>query len=199
MTGDWLNNAWQGEQKKVDFFVLKGILEALFAKLDLTDRVKYETAVVDGLHPGRTANIILDGTRIGFLGQLHPAQQKANGIKETYVMELNLEAVLAAPIDPLVYVPVPGFPSVSRDIALIVDRTTKAADIEAIIHKAGGKLLKDVHVFDLYEGEKMEKGKKSVAFTLTYFTPERTLTDDEVVAAHDKVVAALTESGAELR
>ncbi|WP_102691114.1 phenylalanine--tRNA ligase subunit beta [Rummeliibacillus pycnus] len=199
MTGDWVNHAWQGEHKKVDFFVLKGILEALFAKLDLTNRVAYETAVVDGLHPGRTANVLLDGARIGFVGQLHPAEQKANGIKETYVMELNLEAILAASIDPLVYVPVPRFPSISRDIALVVERATKAADLEAIIRKAGGKLLKDVNVFDLYEGEKMEQGKKSVAFTLTYFTPERTLTDEEVVAAHDKVVAALTESGAELR
>ncbi|WP_397539559.1 phenylalanine--tRNA ligase subunit beta [Rummeliibacillus pycnus] len=199
MTGDWVNHAWQGEHKKVDFFVLKGILEALFAKLDLTDRVAYETAVVDGLHPGRTANILLDGARIGFLGQLHPAEQKANGIKETYVMELSLEVILAASIEPLVYVPVPRFPSISRDIALVVDRATKAADLESIIRKAGGKLLKDVSVFDLYEGEKMAQGKKSVAFTLTYFTPERTLTDEEVVAAHDKVVAALTESGVELR
>lgn len=199
MTGNWLNNAWQGEHKKVDFFVLKGILEALFAKLDLTTRVTYEKAVVDGLHPGRTANIVLDGKRIGFLGQLHPAEQKANGIKETYVMELNLEEILAASIEPLVYVPVPRFPSISRDIALIVDRSTNAADLEATIRNAGGKLLKEVNVFDLYEGEKMESGKKSVAFTLTYFTPERTLTDEEVVAAHDKVVEALTESGAELR
>ncbi len=199
ITGEWVNNAWQGEHKKVDFFVLKGILEALFEKLDLSERVVYETAVVDGLHPGRTANILLDGENIGFLGQLHPVEQKVNGIKETYVTELNLEAILEAEIEPLVYVPVPRFPSISRDIALVVDRKTKAAELEAIIRVAGGKLLKDVNVFDLYEGEKMEQGKKSVAFTLTYFTPERTLTDEEVVEVHDQVVAALTESGAELR
>lgn len=199
ITGNWVNHAWQGEQKKVDFFVLKGIIEALFDKLDLTHRVSYETAVVDGLHPGRTANVLLDGARIGFLGQLHPVEQKVNGIKDTYVMELNLEAILAASIDPLVYEPIPRFPSITRDIALVVDRTTKAANLEAVIRNAGGKLLKDVRVFDLYEGENMEQGKKSVAFTLTYFTPERTLTDEEVVSAHENVVAALTETGAELR
>lgn len=87
----------------------------------------------------------------------------------------------------------------TRDIALELDRTHAAGEIVSIIKGAGTKLLKDVKVFDVYEGEKMAPGKKSVAFSLTYFDPERTLTDEEVVAAHNKVLKALTEAGAEVR
>lgn len=199
LTGDWLNHKWQGENKKVDFFVLKGILEAMFAKLDIEGRISLETAVIDGMHPGRTAKVLLDNKSIGFLGQIHPSEQKAQGIKETYVAELNIEALLNTIIEPLKYVPVPRFPSVSRDIALVVNSAVKAGDLEEIIRRAGGDLLKDIHVFDLYEGDKMDAGKKSLAFTLTYQTPERTLTDEEVVGAHDQVLKELTEAGAEIR
>ena len=90
-------------------------------------------------------------------------------------------------------------PSMTRDIALELDRTTAAGEIVSIIKGAGTKLLKDVKVFDVYEGEKMTPGKKSVAFSLTYFDPERTLTDEEVVAAHNKVLKALEQAGAEVR
>ncbi|MGF9975711.1 phenylalanine--tRNA ligase subunit beta [Viridibacillus arvi] len=199
ITGKWLDHAWQGEHKQVDFFVLKGIVEGLFDRLGLADAVTFERATVDGLHPGRTANVLLNGNRIGLIAQLHPTEQKVNGLKETYVMEMNLAAILEASTEALVYVPVPRFPSMSRDIALVVDRSVAAADLETIIRKAGGTLLKDVRVFDLYEGDKMEEGKKSVAFSLQYFEPERTLTDEEVVAAHDEVLKALAEANAQIR
>lgn len=199
ITGKWLDHAWQGEHKQVDFFVLKGIVEGLFDRLGLADAVTFERATLDGLHPGRTANVLLNGNRIGLIAQLHPTEQKANGLKETYVMEMNLAAILEASTEALVYVPVPRFPSMSRDIALVVDRSVAAADLEVIIRQAGGTLLKDVRVFDLYEGDKMEEGKKSVAFSLQYFEPERTLTDEEVVAAHDEVLKALAEANAQIR
>ncbi|MGE7918517.1 phenylalanine--tRNA ligase subunit beta [Viridibacillus sp. NPDC093762] len=199
ITGKWLDHAWQGEHKQVDFFVLKGIVEGLFDRLGLADAVTFERATVDGLHPGRTANVLLNGNRIGLIAQLHPTEQKANGLKETYVMEMNLAAILEASTEALVYVPVPRFPSMSRDIALVVDRSVAAADLETIIRQAGGTLLKDVRVFDLYEGDKMEEGKKSVAFSLQYFEPERTLTDEEVVAAHEEVLKALAEANAQIR
>ena len=199
LTGKWTDNAWQGEKKNVDFFVAKGIIEALFAKLGLTERVSYVKATIDGLHPGRTAHVLLDGEVVGLIGQLHPAEQKQAGVKETYVAELNLLAILNAQVEELVYTAVPRFPSITRDIALELDRTTAAGEIVSIIKGAGTKLLKDVKVFDVYEGEKMTPGKKSVAFSLTYFDPERTLTDEEVVAAHSKVLKALEQAGAEVR
>lgn len=117
-------------------------------------------------------------------------------------MEMNLVALLNATAQeaPLAYTPVPRFPAMSRDIALIMDRTTTAGEVMEAIDTAGVKLLKDIRVFDVYEGEKMEPGKKSVAFSLTYFDPERTLTDEEVVAAHNKVLKAIaTIAGTEVR
>ncbi|MFF5994373.1 phenylalanine--tRNA ligase subunit beta [Lysinibacillus sp. KU-BSD001] len=199
LTGKWTDHAWQGEKKNVDFFVAKGIVEAVVTKLGLTDRISYVKTTIDGLHPGRTAHVLLDGEVIGLIGQLHPAEQKKAGVKETYVAELNLLAILSAATEELVYTPVPRFPAMTRDIALELDRTMPAGEIVAIIKGAGTKLLKDVKVFDVYEGEKMAAGKKSVAFSLTYFDPERTLTDEEVVAAHNKVLKALATAGAEVR
>lgn len=197
MTGLWLDNSWQGEKKPVDFFVLKGIVEGLGEKLGV--ELSFERGQMDDLHPGRTAFIIHDGQRIGVIGQLHPTEQKERDLKTTVVLELNLAALLNLAPDPLLYTPVPRYPSITRDVALVLSKIVEAGTIEKVIRGAGGKLLKDVRVFDLYEGDKMEAGKKSVAFTLTYFDPEKTLTDEEVVAVHDKVLKALTEVGAELR
>ncbi|MCH4827847.1 phenylalanine--tRNA ligase subunit beta [Planococcus halocryophilus] len=197
ITGLWLDNSWQGEKKPVDFFVLKGIVEGLGAKLGA--ELTFERGQMDDLHPGRTAFVVLGGQRIGVIGQLHPSEQKARDLKTTVVMELNLAALLNLETESLVYTQVPRYPSMSRDVALVLSKFVEAATIENVIRSAGGKLLKDVRVFDLYEGDKMEEGKKSVAFSLTYFDPEKTLTDEEVTKAHDKVLAALTEVGAELR
>lgn len=197
MTGLWLDNSWQGEKKPVDFFVLKGIVETLGTKLGV--QLTFERGQMDDLHPGRTAFIMLNGQRIGVIGQLHPSEQKVRDLKTTVVMEMNLAALLNLETEALVYTPVPRYPSISRDVALVLSQVVEAATIETVIRNAGGKLLKDVRVFDLYEGDKMEEGKKSVAFSLTYFDPEKTLTDEEVINAHEKVMAALTEVGAELR
>ncbi|MCP2035129.1 phenylalanyl-tRNA synthetase beta chain [Planomicrobium sp. HSC-17F08] len=197
MTGLWLDHSWQGEKKEVDFFVLKGIVEGLAARLGV--ELSFERGQMEDLHPGRTAFIMLNGNRIGVIGQLHPNEQKARDLKNTVVMELNLSALLDVQLEALVYTPVPRYPSMSRDVALVLSKIVEAGTIEAVIRNAGGKLLKGVRVFDLYEGDKMEEGKKSVAFSLTYFDPEKTLTDEEVTNAHDKVLSALTEVGAELR
>ncbi|WP_019414211.1 phenylalanine--tRNA ligase subunit beta [Paenisporosarcina sp. TG20] len=200
ITGKWLDHSWQGERKTVDFFVLKGIIEGLFLKLGLDKLTSFEQAQVDGLHPGRTAKIFLADKPIGIIGQLHPTDQKKRDLKETYVMELNLAKLLTFSLEPLLYKAVPRFPSITRDIALVVERAKPAAELEKVIRGAGGKLLKDVRVFDLYEGEKMEQGQKSVAFSLTYEDPQRTLTDEEVVKTHSKVLKALEiEGNAQLR
>ncbi|KAB2338779.1 phenylalanine--tRNA ligase subunit beta [Cytobacillus depressus] len=200
VTGLWLSHPWQGEKKPVDFFVVKGILEGLFARLGLEDSIEYRQAVRDGLHPGRTAEILLNGAEIGFIGQTHPTVEKEYDLKDTYVFELSLKAILEAEIAPLHYQAIPRYPSITRDIALVVNKETAAGELEGIIKDAGGVLLKEVHVFDLYEGDRMEEGKKSIAFSLKYFDPERTLTDEDVVKAHDKVLNAVKEkAGAVLR
>jgi len=200
VTGLWESHLWQGEKKPVDFFVAKGILEALFDTLGVASQIEYRQAEVKNLHPGRTAEVLLNGAVIGFIGQVHPTVQKELDIKETYVFELSFKALAEAEVAPIAYETIPRFPSITRDIALVVDSATKAGDIQSIIIEAGGALLKEVQVFDLYEGDKMEEGKKSIAYSLKYFDPERTLTDEDITKAHDKVLAAVKDqAGAELR
>lgn len=200
MTGLTLNHPWQGEKKVVDFFVVKGILEGLFDVLGVASNVTYAQAKRDGMHPGRTADILLDGEVIGYIGQLHPEAQKQLDVKETYVFELSLVKLFAADAEETYYTTIPRFPSMTRDIAVVVNKDVKAGEMKRTIAEAGGELLKDVTLFDLYEGEKMEEGKKSLAFSMNYFDPERTLTDEEVTEAHSRVLAAVEETfGAELR
>ncbi|MFB3160769.1 phenylalanine--tRNA ligase subunit beta [Neobacillus sp. 179-J 1A1 HS] len=200
ITGLWHSHSWQGEKKAVDFYVLKGILEGLFAKLGLTENVTYVQAKVDKMHPGRTAEIHLNGERIGFVGQVHPTMQKELDLKDSYVFEFSLKAVLEEATAALRYEAIPRFPSITRDIALVVDKETVSGMLKDVIQQAGGKLLKEVSVFDLYEGERMEEGKKSIAYSLKYMDPERTLTDEEVTKVHTRVLEALkTQAGAVLR
>lgn len=200
ITGLWESSLWQGEKKPVDFFVAKGVLEALFDSLGVSSQIEYRQAEIKDMHPGRTAEVLLNGEFIGFVGQVHPTIQKELDIKETYVFELSFKALAEAEVAPISYQMIPRFPSITRDIALVVDQDKKAGDIQAIIAEAGGALLKEIHVFDLYEGDKMEAGKKSIAYSLKYYDPERTLTDEDITKAHDKVLAAVKEkAGAELR
>lgn len=200
MTGIALHHQWQAEKKVADFFVMKGILEGLFDVLGVTTNITYAPTKREGMHPGRTADILLDGESIGFIGQLHPEAQKQLDVKETYVFELSLAKVFAADAEETYYTTIPRFPSMTRDMAVVVAKEVKAGEMKQVIVEAGGELLKEVTLFDLYEGEKMEEGKKSLAFSMNYFAPERTLTDEEVTEAHSRVLAAVEEKfGAELR
>lgn len=193
VTGTWHEQLWQGEKKKVDFFVVKGVLEGLFETLHVSSMITFKQATREGMHPGRTAEMYLGETFIGFIGQLHPNVQKDFDLSETYVFELALDQLLRHDVEDIVYETIPRFPSITRDIALVVDQSISAGELKAAIVEAGGKLLKEVKVFDVYQGEHLEEGKKSVAFSLRYVDPERTLTDEEVTKAHEKVLAAVEE------
>ncbi|WP_017437217.1 phenylalanine--tRNA ligase subunit beta [Saccharococcus caldoxylosilyticus] len=200
VTGVWHAHLWQGEKKAVDFYVTKGILDGLFELLGLTNRIEYKQAKREHMHPGRTADILLDGKTIGFVGQLHPVVQKEYDLKETYVFELALTDLLNAEVEDIRYSPIPRFPSITRDIALVVDENVIAGELQKTIIEAGGKLLKEVSIFDVYKGDRLPNGKKSIAFSLRYYDPERTLTDEEVTAVHEKVIQAVEQQfGATLR
>lgn len=187
-------------EKAVDFYVTKGILDGLFELLGLTNRIEYKQAKREHMHPGRTADILLDGKTIGFVGQLHPVVQKEYDLKETYVFELALTDLLNAEVEDIRYSPIPRFPSITRDIALVVDENVIAGELQKTIIEAGGKLLKEVSIFDVYKGDRLPNGKKSIAFSLRYYDPERTLTDEEVTAVHEKVIQAVEQQfGATLR
>ncbi|UOE75626.1 phenylalanine--tRNA ligase subunit beta [Parageobacillus thermoglucosidasius] len=200
ITGVWHAHLWQGEKKAVDFYVAKGILDGLFELLGLTNRIEYKQAKREHMHPGRTADILLDGKTVGFVGQLHPVVQKEYDLKETYVFELALADLLNADVEDIRYAPIPRFPSIARDIALVVDENVVAGELQKAIIEAGGSLLKEVSIFDVYKGDRLPDGKKSIAFSLRYYDPERTLTDEEVTAVHEKVIQAVKQQfGATLR
>lgn len=193
ITGLWHSHSWQGEKKPVDFYVTKGIVDGLVSLLGLTNKIEYKQAKREGMHPGRTAEIYLGDKLVGFVGQIHPTVQKELDLNETYVFELSLEDLLTFDIEETRFEVIPRHPSITRDIALVVDKNVVAGDIEKVITEAGGNMLKDVSVFDLYEGDRLEEGKKSVAFSLRYFDPEKTLTDEDVTKVHDKVLKAVEE------
>src|SRR5699024_6110085 len=141
-----------------------------------------------------------NGEEIGYVGQVHPTVQKELDLKDTYVFEIKAEPMFTFEKQALKYDPIAKFPSITRDIALVVDKDITAGELETVIRSAGGRLLHEVHVFDLYEGDKMEAGKKSIAFSLTYQDKEKTLTDEEVINANEKVLTAVKEQcKAELR
>ncbi|MBY6271001.1 MAG: phenylalanine--tRNA ligase subunit beta [Bacillaceae bacterium] len=199
LTGLWVDHPWQGERVKADFFTAKGILEQLFAKLGLKNRIRFVKGEPEGFHPGQTAEILFDGEAIGVIGKIHPAMEKNWDIKDVFAAEIILAKLLRAENEPLVYSQVPRFPSVSRDIALVCGKDLSAGELKETIVAAGGKLLTDAKVFDVYEGEKMDADKKSVAFSLTFSDPERTLTDEEIDRALERILRALEEKGAYLR
>ncbi|WLR44138.1 phenylalanine--tRNA ligase subunit beta [Bacillus carboniphilus] len=193
LTGLWESHPWQGEKKPLDFFVAKGIVDGVLQTLNVLDLVEYKQAKRQGLHPGRTAEIIFDGKLIGYIGQLHPTVQKEHDLQETYVFELALESLMNVIVPELEYKAIPKYPSISRDIALVVDQKVVAGDLEEQIRVTGGNLLKKVSIFDVYEGEHLPEGKKSIAYRLTYLDPQKTLTDEEVTSKHEKVLKVLEE------
>ncbi|MED4129219.1 phenylalanine--tRNA ligase subunit beta [Shouchella miscanthi] len=194
ISGTYLNHMWQGEKKQSDFFLLKGMVEQLFASLGLTDIVSFKQVEQADFHPGRTATVLLKGEPIGIIGQVHPALQDEWNLDESYVFELTIESIFTQANQMVLYQGVPKFPSIGRDIALVVDQHIPVADLTTVIQAAGGSLLKQVSLFDLYEGDHLEDGKKSVAFSLTYRHNERTLTDEEVQEQHEQVLQALTDT-----
>ena len=183
---------FQTKATPVDFFYAKGIVEALFDKLEVS--VDYvPTKDLASMHPGRTAAIVLDGQMIGFLGQVHPQTAKNYGIPETYVAEINLSAVEAAlqPAQP--FVEITKFPAVSRDIALLLKAEITHQEVLDAIYSAGVKRLVAVKLFDVYAGEKLGAGMKSMAYSLTFQNPNDNLTDEEVAKYMEKITKVLTE------
>ncbi|HEB2160569.1 TPA: phenylalanine--tRNA ligase subunit beta [Staphylococcus aureus] len=197
LTGDYVVNQWQGKKETVDFYLAKGVVDRVSEKLNL--EFSYRRADIDGLHPGRTAEILLENKVVGFIGELHPTLAAENDLKRTYVFELNFDALMAVSVGYINYQPIPRFPGMSRGIALEVDQNIPAADLLSTIHAHGGNILKDTLVFDVYQGEHLEKGKKSIAIRLNYLDTEETLTDERVSKVQAEIEAALIEQGAVIR
>ena len=183
-----------------DFFTLKGVVENLLETLNIRD---YDVdAVKDDptFHPGRCAAVSLNGEALGILGQIHPSVCGNYGVKKPmYVAKLNMNALFAAEGEEKKYHALPKFPASTRDLALLCDDALPVLKLEKAIKAACGKICENVALFDVYKGAQIEAGKKSVAFNITMRASDRTLTDEEVGAAMEKVVAAVTELGCIVR
>ncbi len=196
MSGQTTLPSWQGTAERVaDFFDLKGVLETLFRALHVD--VQYEAITHPSYRPGRTARLLIGKKQVGVIGELHPL------VVEQYDLRVERkQPVLAADIDlgllqaaiPTLYEfkPISLFPAVHEDLAIVVDEAVTAVTVENVIRKAGGFLLKNVELFDLFAGEQVGKGKKSLAYHLTFQAPDKTLNDKVVARQRKKIIGAIT-------
>lgn len=201
LTGSWRSKEWYEEARKVDFYDAKGVLEALFEKLGIGDRWTLERIRDPVLHQGRQADILVGKDRIGWLGELRPEVQAAYELSERVIIfEVELDKLVDLADLAWEFQEIPRFPSIALDIAALVDEKVKAADVQKTIGLAGGKLLKEVRLFDFYDKDPVPRGKKSLAYSLTFRADDRTLTDEEAKKAYDRIVAQLKkELKAEIR
>lgn len=192
LTGLVAEKDFQTQATAVDFYYAKGILESLFSKLNLKVTFVAEKDMAS-MHPGRTARILLGEETIGFLGQVHPQVANDYDIPETYVAELNLQAIEANMASTQIFTEISKQPAVSRDIALLVDDQLSHQDIVTIIEGLGLKYLESIKLFDVYAGTNIEPGKKSMAYSLTFQNPQESLRDEEVAKYMNKISEALLE------
>ncbi len=194
LSGNYISNGWNFA-KKVDFYVVKGIVEDLLDYMGFKNRYSFTAGGVDDLHPGISAKILLDKKEIGIIGRVHPKILK----DEVYVFEISLQALMTE-IKPLKYKEAPKYPSMEKDMAFILDKSIEAGKVIDIIKKAGGRILSDVTVFDVYEGENIDNSKKSIAFKLNFMDINRTLNEEEVMQSFKKIIEKVeSEFQAKLR
>ncbi len=180
------------------FFTLKGLIEQVLALFHLD--VTYSRSTEPFLHPGRQAKATRGDRTIAVFGELHPDTADAVGIDtKAYVAQIELSELFEAESPLVLYKPLPRFPAVERDLALLCDAELPAADIESAIRVGGGKLLEDVKLFDVYQGSQIESGKKSVAYSLWFRSSEGTLSDADIEPALRKIFKKLEEKGCTLR
>jgi len=197
VSGSRAELSWQGDGGRLDFFDAKGILENVLGQVGL--QASFETGDDEGLFPGRRAAITVDDETIGVVGGLHPKVAQAFELSgDACLIELDLEALLGKLAPLKQYQPIPRFPCVTRDIALVLDEQVDYGRVEQITR--GSPLVTKVTLFDLYRGEQMAEGKKSFAIRIVYQSPKHTLTDEEVDRTQERILGKLNqELGATLR
>ncbi len=194
LTGLFHEATWHGDKKTVDFYLTKGIVTFLLSSLGIKNGVRFEaTAQHEEMHPGRTADIYLNEQLLGFIGEIHPSLAKEYKLKRTYVFELDLEKIIAAPKDELVYQEISRYPIITRDVALAVPNEITNQQILNSLWANSGQHLVDIHLFDYYQGEHITKGFKSLAYTLVYQDKNATLKDEVVSDEFNKAITKLQE------
>ena len=179
----------------VDFFFTKGIVENLLDYMGYQNRYSIKQSECSDLHPGVQGSIVLDGKNIGIIGKVHPSLTK----KDIYVFELDLNSIFGK-TSKLKYKEAFKYPSIEKDMAFLLDRNIEVGEVIKTIQKSANKTLQEVSVFDIYEGDKIEDNKKSIAFHLLFNGMDRTLTDEEVMEVFNKIIQKVeTTHNAELR
>ena len=183
--------------KTVDFYVIKGIAEEVLDYLGYSGRYSFmKQEMPKEMHPGQSAMINVNGSNIGMIGKIHPSVTK----DDVYVLEINLDELFTKKVGKMKYKEFSKFPSINKDIALVVDKKSVSKDIEKVIKSAGGSLLTNIEVFDVYTGVGVGIDKKSIAYSLTFSDIKNSLTDEEINGLMDKIIDAVSKKcGAELR
>ncbi len=190
--------SWRGGGEAADFFALKGVLEGLAARLGVS--LSFERGEEPFLHPGRSAKALVGATNAGWIGELHPLVCRQWGLESAVGFEVALSVLVeAASAGEETFADVTAFPVVRQDLAVVVPAEVSAAQVRAAVLAGGGELLRAADVFDLFEGEQLGEGRKSLALRLEFRAEDRTLTDEEVAAKRDSIAAALNEIGGSLR
>ncbi len=197
LTGPRLEPSWRGGNEALDFYDAKGIVEGLFGQLGV--EFSFEAGSDESLHPFKQAAVVVGEKRLGVVGELHPKVSDAFELAgEVYLFEADLSALLPFTLGHKMFQPISRFPAVVRDMALVVDEGVTNAQVQAIMR--GFPLVTDVSLFDLYSGEQLSAGKKSLAYRISYQSPKHTLTDDEVNKVQKQILDKLSKQlGASLR
>ena len=191
ISGNVVDKSYNGQAVPVDFYYAKGIVENLLETYEEVEFVPTNNQAA--MHPGRTAVININGRLAGFVGQIHPATAKKYDVAETYVASLDMEVMLEELTAQTIFNDIPKVQAVHRDIALLIDAEVTHAQIVSVIKSSRVKTLKQVELFDIYQGKNLPAAKKSMAYSLTFQPTENTMTDDEITAAVNKITKNLVE------
>ena len=191
LSGEFSITSWKQNPEIVDFYLVKGILQTLFKKLNVEVEYLPMPEKVDELHPNRTAIINYNDKQIGFVGQLHPQFAMENDLTDVYVFEIDITEILNLPIETKAFTPIPKLPYVQRDISIVISKDILAIDIVNSIKKSEKKVLADVTVFDVYTGNNVGENEKSLALNLTFIN-DGTLTDELINSKVKKILKDLS-------
>ena len=184
-----------------DFFTMKGVVEEFLEHVGMKKKPVYDPEDKKPfLHPGRQADVVYQGERVGYLGEVHPKVAANYGIgARVYLAVIDIPKVVSMATFDRKYEGIAKYPAVTRDISMVVPKAVLVGQIEAILEQRGGKILEGYSLFDIYEGEQIQEGYKSIAYTLTFRAKDRTLEEADITAAMKKILNGLESLGIELR
>ena len=195
MSGNYLLNQWLGVNVKVDFYLIKGVVQNILDYLGFKNRYTFEKVEIPDLHPGMCASILLDRRKIGVIGRVHPTLVK----EDVYVAELSLEALMSK-VKPIKFKGALKYPEIVKDMAFVFKKDVLSSEVIDVIRKAGGRLLTEVKLFDVYTGENVASDERSLAYSLTFSAADRTLSEEEVMKVFENIIGKVEEKfGAKLR